>query len=90
MKQNWYQFLLVVKATPLKQQIAYQNFIRRFKAQTDANDQTNTFVLGLCELAACRRPKCAIYLLCLEFADKILIFAVLKWWLFRMYAVKNF
>jgi len=28
-KHNWNQFLLVVKATALKQQIAYQNFIRK-------------------------------------------------------------
>jgi len=40
-----------------------------------------SLLLHLYQLAACR--KCKSSLLCLEFADKMLIFAVLKRWLLQ-------
>ena len=61
---NCLQFLFIIKAAVLKQ----QSFICKFNARKLAI----TFI----SVSVCH--KCKSYLLCLEFADKILIFAVLN------------
>ena len=66
---NWLQFLFIVKAAVLKQQIS--KFYLQIQ-RTEASDLRS----HLFQSAACH--KCKSYLLCLEFADKILTFAVLE------------
>jgi len=66
-KQNWLQFLFVVKATALKQ---------ANMKNLSANSKHGSLLLHICQ--ATDWYKCGSWLLCLEFADKIAIFAVLN------------
>jgi len=61
--ENWLQFLFIVKADVLKQQIS------KFYPQTQRTEASDHIYFS---------HKCKSYLLCLKFADKILIFAVLE------------
>ena len=65
--KNWLTFLLIVKAAVLKQQIS------KFYPQIQRTENSDHILF---QSAAFR--KCKSYLLCLEFADKIFIFAVLE------------
>ena len=70
-KQSWNQFLLVVKAPNLKQRIS--KFYPQIQ-RTDASDH----------IYVSQWPVINVALLYLEFADKILTFAVLQRWLLQL------
>ena len=70
-KQNWNQFLLILKANVVK--------------ATAQKHQISTFYLQLQRIDASHHIYVSQWpVICLEFADKILIFAVLERWLLQL------
>jgi len=69
-KQNWNQFLLVIKATALKHQISqFYPQILSTEASFCSYDRPLTDITVVASV---------------EFVDKILIFAALEWWLLQL------